>query len=242
VNVSDRDGDGVVSSNEKVFEGWRGTPQLFAHVIRTVHAIASTGKPGPQTLLIDVQLKKDHERFSSVEDFLQNVTSEALQHFSRIDVESSGERGMVNLTLRWLVPWWKFSSGFQSDAVVELKVTGDSDWADNARDVISNALERGWRKISWKGLSAALLSIGISLSTFLIVFFTGYLFEWPHRLLWALFGGFVSFFPAAWAGTWVIPTLEIAPSGQSRLWRTVKVTGTVVTSLVIAGLSKKLFG
>jgi hypothetical protein len=40
----------------------------------------------------------------------------------------------------------------------------------------------------------------------------------------------------------ILPALEVAPAGQSRLWRTTKFVVPIVVTLILSGVAKKLYG
>lgn len=226
-------------SAKATFSNWHGTPQLFAHIVRVLHGFTSAEQPERADLLIDVKVEDDHECFKSIDDFLQNITMEALRTFTGIEITSSSELGKIHLSLRWLTPWW--SAKKEDNSIVELDVVGaDLNWAEYACQTIVAAIKRGSGKVNEtaKGIILALCAtlIGIFITIVLI-----YLFHFRASAL-LIFAAFPLMIASVYLGAWLIPPIEIAPKGSTRLWRAIKLVGPLVVAIAIAGLTKKLFG
>lgn len=222
------------------FPAWRGTPQLFAHVVRVLCSSISDEQFQLISLSIDIKVRDDHEYFTSADDFIQNVTIEALRSFASIEIVSSSKLGTARLSLRWIHPWWSWT--MKDNCIVELEVTGsDSAWAENVQYTILAALNRGTLRIkeSVLGYLAGACAGLVVLSTVIVLH---YLFPSPSAG-WSIFiAGAILFLTGIYFTAWMIPAIEIAPKGGTRLWRTIKAVGPVLIAIAVAGLTKKLFG
>lgn len=222
-------------------ERWRGTPELFAHLARVVRRTVADGQTGSPTLTIDVEVKDDHELFTDANDFLANVTPEGLRHFRSICIRSEGSARVAAITLRWRRPWWRPATSPDGEVLVE--VTGELTWRDETRKTIETALARGDGRVGSKwataiggwGAAAALGVTAVSIGYLLKINEDVTLYAAGLLSVAGLIGG------ALW-GTWAIPSLEIAPVGQTNIRRILKFVGPIVVAIALAGLTKKLFG
>jgi hypothetical protein len=222
------------------FPAWRGTPQLFAHVVRVLCSSISDNQSQLISLSIDIEVRDDHEHFTSADDFLQNVTIEALRSFRSIEVVSSSKLGTACLSLRWVHPWWSWTK--EDNCIVELEVTGsDSAWAENVQHTILVALNRGTLRVK-ENVLAYLAGTCLGLVTVSTIIVTLYLFPSESVRWLIIIAGIILFLAAVYFTAWVIPSIEIASKGGTRLWRTAKAVGPVLIAIAIAGLTKKLFG
>jgi hypothetical protein len=239
VNSGPRSSNGATVAN-----AWHGTPELFAHIVRILASVTSEENSARDTLLIDVQVHEDHERFTSADEFLQNVTLEALRSFTRIDVKASSQLGQVHLVLRWRRPWWALGKG--KDSVVELGVTGsDPNWIDSSRRTVLAATSRGWNKYRNNSIREFITAfcVGIVVGvTFLVVIYLFFESFGGTVLLVAFAASYIiSAVVTMFYAAWLVPSLEIAPKGSSNLRRIIKTIGPVIAAIIIAGITKKLF-
>jgi hypothetical protein len=222
------------------FPAWRGTPQLFAHVVRVLCSSISDNQSQLISLSIDIEVRDDHEYFSSANDFLQNVTIEALRSFRSIEVVSSSKLGTACLSLRWVHPWWSWT--IKDNCIVELEVTGsDSAWTENVQHTILVALNRGTLRVK-EGILGFLAGICAGLVVFPTIIVILYLFPSESARWLIIIVGIILLLTGIYFTAWVIPAIQIAPKGGTRLWRTAKAVGPVLIAIAVAGLTKKLFG
>lgn len=223
----------TISEHTVVVNGWHGTPKLFAHLVRVVHEV--TGGD----LLVDVAVGADHERFGSAEDFLDHLSPEALRTFSSIAIHADGPAGSVRLTFEWLRSWWK--PGLSPDTQIVLQVTGPPD----SHQKIETALRRGVPTDFMRAGGNVGLSVGIVMSAGLIaVFSLTLLLNLDDGWLWTLFGfaSVLGIVVGAVVGTWLFPEVEIAEQGHRSYVQVLRFVVPLLAALVIAGLSKSLFG
>ena len=229
-------GDTVTTTN-----GWHGSPKLFAHVVRV---IAEVTDAADGDLVVDVAVGPDRELFHTAEDFLDRLSPEALRRFDSLRVSATGpDGGSVRLSMSWVRPWYQM--GTTPDTEVLLSVTGPQAWQPHARAKVESALNRGlptpfMRKggnVWLSGLLAAIGGIVAALGVSL-------LFQPDDAWVWALFVGspVVWLFAGLFAGTWLFPEVEIAEPGHRRYVRVLKFVVPLLAALMIAGLSKSLFG
>ena len=229
-------------STESDIERWRGTPELFAHLARVVQRVASDDEAAPATLEIDLEVEKDHELFSDADAFVTAVTPEGLRSFETISVTARGPSHWASVTFRWRREWWKPGTTPDGEVIVELD--GEADWRTQASTTIETALARGHGRMG-SGNAAGVTGFGIGTALVIVCFSLAALFDAEVGTALIVgagacwLGGMVA---GAFLGTWLIPSLEIAPRGQFRITRVGKWVGSLVLAIALAGLSKALFG
>jgi hypothetical protein len=220
---------------------WRGSPELLAHLARTVRRVVGDGSANSLTLTIDMKVGKDHEMFDEPADFPANATPEGLRHFKSICIRSEGDGRAAAITLQWRRPWWKPAMSPDGEVVMEL--SGDSSWIAQARETIGRALARGNGRIGSGGATAI---GGFGLPAVLVATWVtiGYLLSIDADVVFyvEVLLGVLGFFGGAVGGTWAIPSLEVAAVGETNIRRIVKFVGPIVVAIALAGLTKKLFG
>jgi hypothetical protein len=236
---------------------WRGSMELVLHVLRTAAASisAETGKPVPVRLI--VVTKYDQEPFTSIEEFQKYVTPEALRKFDWIDL-TAGERSLW-VQVRWSRqgPWLPIRIPGQAPRVpaVQLLVHGEgagvsAETVERVALPVWGAVNRGFHRWDVYLRSPWGLFVSWSFLFTALAFALGQLYhpvagqELGGALAWTLF---VVFFVAplvililGWK--WLLPLVEIAPKGQSRLERLRKGVITIVLGLIGAGIAKRLYG
>jgi len=222
---------------------WRGSPELLAQVARVAQRCATRDANRPECLIV-VEVAGDRELFSSPSEFVQNVTREALRRFKRIEIVTKSEFINIQVALAWRRPWWK--PGFGSDAEVILIVRGTSELEVEATfNQMRAAIKRG-------GTDGA-VPLALVTNTVIVLTVTAvvagtisalYLLGQSEQTieLASVGVGLLGFVIGALWGTWEYPALEVAPPGQTNLWRAVKFIGPLVGSAVVAGGAKALFG
>lgn len=220
---------------------WRGSPELLAHLARTVRRVVGDGAADSPTLRIDMVVGNDHELFDEPGDFPTSATPEGLRHFKSICIRSEGDGRAAAVTLRWRRPWWMPANTTDGEVIMELN--GDSSWIAQARETIGRTLARGNGRI---GSSGATAIGGIALAAVLTATWItiGYLLgiDASVTAYVVVLLGVIGFFGGMVGGTWAIPSLEVAAAGETNIRRIVKFVGPIVVAIALAGLTKKLFG
>jgi hypothetical protein len=224
---------------ELVLSGWRGTPQLLAHIIDVLCRAAQVDTAAPGGLVIDLTVKGDHEIFTSVDALLSRATTEALAKFQRIRIEVTGTAAHIVLVMRWVRPWYVPGSG--SDAAIELKVDAEQSELEIRKTVLA-ALVRGWRRVHKDSLASSMLALLFSLAAAFSAGVASYL-AW-NDVQWGLVlvVWFLGMIGGMFLATWIIPAIEVSPWRQSRFVRSGRAAGSVVLSLALVGLGKAIFG
>jgi hypothetical protein len=225
-------------SRRQTWKHWRGSPLLLAHVARTMQSAIEAETRTAADSVIDIEIDGDHERFASASDFQVRVTQDALRHFSRIVVGASNQHASCELVLAWSTPSWRRYRG--TAAHVELVVDGPDDAAASRMfKVVQPAVRRGRTKsdqrheLAFRGLFGVTFAVGILSAFYLLgVHDRGVQqFSFPLSILIA----------GACTG-WLFPALEVVPSGDTKRLRVLRVVGPIVVSVILAGVTKKLFG
>jgi hypothetical protein len=225
---------------------WHGTPALFAHIVRVLHSVASGDDADSGTLTIDVQVRGDHEIFTSVDDFLRDITREALRDFSSITVESGTKLRAAALVLNRPNPWWDVDADSKHpESGVVVIAASDQSWEEGVHQTIATALRRGARRLAFRRHNAVVPSILFGLFLGCTLLILQYLFPTDSPWLFFLFlipGVVVGGLAGLLLGSWVFPAIEIAPKGSSNFRRLFKVVGPILLAIALAGVTKKLFG
>ncbi len=235
-------------TTDDMWHCWRGTPQMFAHVIAAGLWWVKRHALGSPQCLIDVEVDGDHEYFLSPDAFNGAVTIQALRHFKSMSAQVTVDELEVRFALEWRRPWWSPGSpgDWSQDADVTLNVQGEAREAvDAVRQRMCLAIARGGASRSTA--KHGLVQLGIALVTAAIVTATvvSALYLLKASIDLVLVGAplfFVSFCVGAVLGAWIFPSIEVAPHRQSNLWRLLKSVGPVAVALILAGVTKKLYG
>lgn len=196
-----------------------------------------------QFFRMDVEVVGDHEVFSSPSDFTADVTREALQNFKSIAIEAAGDACHAKVTLRWRRSWWV--PGFDNDAEVLLEVSGpDDEVVEKAFTRIRSAIRRGGTEGETpQSLITLATCFGSAAALTLGTAFGLYLLKMPGDVI--TFGSIgaagLGFIGGAFFGTWMYPSLEVAPAGQTHLRRLLKFGVPIILTLVISGITKALY-
>lgn len=82
-----------------LWHGWRGPPELLAQVVRaSVFAVQDTTSVRPRSV-VRVNVSGDVERFTSPQQFKNEVTSHGLRHFDHITIKVDNESMVVEIIL-----------------------------------------------------------------------------------------------------------------------------------------------
>ena len=227
---------------------WRGTPQMFAHVIAAGLWWVKRHALGSPQCLIDVEVDGDHRIFLSPDAFNGAVTIQALRHFKSMSAQVTVDELEVRFALEWRRPWWSPGSpgDWSQDADVTLNVQGEAREAvDAVRQRMCLAMARTRREPEHgeTRFSTTWNRAGHCCD------------RYRNRRKCSLpsksfdrscVGGaplfFVSFCVGAVLGAWIFPSIEVAPHRQSNLWRLLKSVVPVAVALILAGVTKKLYG
>jgi hypothetical protein len=231
--VLGHDGEGGLAC--PVGNGWRGSPELLAHVaVAGLQAVQERFPIQRPDCLIDVKVDEDHEFFCSPEEFLERVTPEALQKFQSIEITISNAQSLSIFTLAWIPSqWWNPKWAFdpsKSDGSVILHVEGPDDLAvDYILAKMRTAANRGvWGfRESWQFHCFMAVIFVVALGTTLAPtlqwfrsYATGAEADWSWALLLAFLPALGLQYFAPWLFRYVAPPLEI--TSRRRLGRTLK--------------------
>jgi hypothetical protein len=233
------DADDRTVTQRRLWHYWKGSPELFAHAVRAAGDYVTEGDGDGPTTRIDVHVRGDREAFSSADGFLANVTTEALRGFDRIEVEVSGDDLHARWSLGKVGHWWKPARRHDADVVLEVSGRTDAQ-VGKALDAIAKAVARGVPR--WD--LSYLVGVAIGLVAMAVGYSGAYLLEVHESIRLttaaAIFAG--ASVPGVVWGAWLIPALEVAPRGQSRLRRVVRVLGGIALSVLAAGAGKAIWG
>jgi hypothetical protein len=233
---------------DDVWHFWRGSPELLAQIGRAaVRAVGTDGDPFPRCT-IDVEVRGDHEVFAPAE-FAKGVTPEALRRFTSIliSVEGVAQRPSVAIRRGTLRDRLSIHHG---DEIVLMMDGTEQQSGQRTLDVIRAAIMRGTKVMSAQTLVMVAVVVGTVLTGAGMVSAALYLtkaIERPWDLMTAPSGvatGFLVlavFIAALVLAAWAYPAVEVAPMGQSRIWRIAKIVGAVAIPLILGGITKLLF-
>jgi len=241
---------------------WRGSPGLVRHVAETaIHAIGHE----PQHVCISASVLDDSEEFTTPAAFIDNVTREALRDFDRLDIDV--RNAWISVSLVFLRRGEDLSLPGPEGPRVQLTVRcTDPDRSGEATDVarsVCASLRRGHRRwlgrtsgsddvpVSWRGPSlprptavsfaarvvGGFAFAGLVLSTTWTLFPKLELPSWTTIVIACVAG-----LGSAFAIPALVPSIEIAEPGATRLLKTVRWIGVTLVGLVVAQLLKKAFG
>ena len=224
---------------ERVWHYWHGSPQLLAHVARV--ALVSVGGEGGDkaTSLIDLKAGDDHEVFSSASEFVNDVSREGLSHFTSIRIKASNGDLEVDVVLIWRMSRWSFRSG--EDADVRLKVRGpDETVVQSAYDAVHGALKRGGTESRWLRFLPFLMGGCVALLALVVGLSGSYLLRVSATTAFVI-GGVLAVAGVVWS-VWAYASLEIAPFGETRFVRILKIGIPLALGLVATGLVTRVTG
>jgi hypothetical protein len=218
---------------------------------------------GDPEYLIEVGIRGDTEAFRTPDDFKANVTPEALRYFEWLGIGANNTTLDVQFILRRrqesaaydlqlgecrghrLNGQWRFHN-VPAEFAVEA-TTDDPERIKAVFDPVCAAVARGvpsWsRTILVYTLIPVLIGVGFASGLYLIesrwkwIIGVSYL---PFIVLIALY--VVGSILLRLSDVAIIPDVEIAEPGQSRLWRIMRIAGTVSGGLAVAALAKLFFG
>jgi hypothetical protein len=214
---------------------WRGSVKLLLHVARcAADSVAEkTGETDVPVSLV-VAVDGDEERFTSIDDFRKLVSPEALRDFGEIRFTIGAESSLrVKITFRR-----------RGEGAVHLLVEADnaSIREESIEDVgakVGAAIDRGGHKWDaalrspW-GLRLSIVGVIGASAVMSALFRTSFPF-------WLLIG----LAPATVYGlvmVLLLPQVEVAPRGRSRVELFGGAVITIALGLVVAGIAKRLFG
>jgi hypothetical protein len=193
--------------------------------------------------MIDFKVAEDHEIFSSPDEFVTSVTREALRKFKNIHIDVVGKALAINLSLRWLRPWW--APGRGNDAEVILGVRGEGQPSvEYAFAGMRAAIRRGGTETEFPATMVTLIMLVTAIAAAAGMASALYLLNVPVEVIFWVAGAvwiIGSVIGAVW-GEWAYPSLEVAPSGQMNFARLVKFFGPLIATLIIGGIAKALYG
>lgn len=212
---------------------WRGSTDLLAHVARTAQRVAAA-----DSCQIEVRVDGDREVFSSVKDFKDFVTPEALRRFESIAIHAHGPEVKAEVCLTRRRPWW------DRDAMVVVATSGpDEEQAATAFDGLYASVRRGGTETGGRSqglfaLAVIALAVVGAVGGQIVLYLLE--IEWPTWTRSVFFG--VALVLGAMIATWLYPSLEVTVHGKSNLARAVRWVSATFVTLVLAGLTKYLYG
>ena len=131
------------------------------------------------------------------------------------------------------------------DADVILEVAGRSEEIETRHAQIGRAVLRGGTEREAIQLALGLLlafAAGVAAASFVVSggFLVG--LDTTATAVTAITVGFLGFFLGVYWGTWAYPSIEVAPIGQTNFRRIIRILGPVLLTVLLAGVTKKLFG
>jgi len=237
---------------------WRGSPDLVRHIAETTTRKIG-GKP---ELKISVSLLEDQEVFCTPAAFADEVTPEALRDFHRLDVLVRDPRMSIDITFQRR----RRGAPFEDvDGRVKLSIRCFSpDHKDQALAVaraVCAALKRGHRRLfgrtegsdgipsSWRGPSlprpagATVIARALVGFAFALVVLSTISTLFPDAKIAPVVTGIiacVSGLGSARLLPTLVPSIEIAEPGKTRLWQTTRWFSVTVLGLLIAQIAKKV--
>lgn len=232
-------------SRDGAWDGWRGSKDVFAHVVSVGLSSIADRTAGPAKCRIDVEVGDDHEVFSSPREFREEVTLEGLRRFPNVSAEMTSGSLKALIELRWLRPWWKVGRGNDAKALLHVEGPTSPD-VSVVYEKLYAALRRGQLSQS----SPRSFIIGFVWGAVLNAIFSGtiamiaYLLDFSETIVIVSLSAsyLILLVPGSLWLSWACPSLEVAPYRQSNAWRLLKVGGPVVGSIMVTGVTKVLYG
>ncbi len=208
---------------------------------------SNSGDEGQATCMIDVEVDGDHEMFASARDFVHDVTIDALRRFASIQIDVVGPEMHVVVRLQRPQKVFKPDDLIKYEGVT-LEVLGRSPLAvEAAVSAMTAALKRGGARAGrgegyYRRLQAA-SGAAFGVAVIFVTTFTYYLVLKDPEFSSVLVIAFpLVLIAVAVAGFWAYPALEVAPRGETRIWRLTKVMGGLALGLVATALGRVAFG
>jgi hypothetical protein len=210
---------------------WRGSPELLAHVVDAADAALLDHGTESARCSIVVAVKDDREIFDSADAFRSRVTHEALHDFSSIEIGVTDELFDVDVS---------FVRGIGAGQVL-LSVSSwadESELVDDVRDRIRAAVDRERPR----RYDVPVMTGGFIVAAYFAVVSVESLLGTKDSIARELTPGVgVVVALLTLSLFWVRPSVEVAPVGQTRLWRIAKFLGTTLVAIIVAGIVKALF-
>ena len=238
---------------------WRGSPELIAHVARHAARLVDAAGDAAATVCLTVVVQGDPEVFDAPDDFVEHVTPEALRGFDRVSIAVRGNGVGVDVDLG--------RTESPSDQRVELRVGWRSPEQEQAAVAVARALavtlRRGYHRFfgdttgssqigpEYRGTAVPLRGVLFVAAQFLIGALVGAVFvatvdalveddATSEDLLTVAVGVVAAVFP--FAAAYVVPDVEVAEPGKTRLALVVRWTLRTVAAAVVAQVAKSIWG
>jgi hypothetical protein len=218
-----------------VWSEWRGSRELVARVADAAEEALHEHGTGALTCSIVVSVKDDREVFDSAQSFRARVTPEALRRFKSIEIKVGDALAEVEVSIVR-----RFGTGHVLLSVAcQTDDPDDREAVDAVRRRVRGALDRGRPgryQLSIVGSILLLAAWAASLSaSYLLSLKNSITFIALALGLGCVAGSFIL------ALFWVRPEIEVAPLGQTRLWRIMKFLGTTLAAIIVAGIVKAVY-
>jgi hypothetical protein len=220
------------------WHGWRGSLDQLTRVFRAMVEEAEKDAASTPECRIEVEVKGDREPFSSPQQFLNEVTKEALQRFQRIKCTVNASSVAIEYEMAWQFPIWMP----ERSAEVTLLVAGeDSSRVEGAAQAVQAAVSRAavgrWRhRIASKSLEMGMAG-AVAFIAALALASVGAVSAWA-------WGAVMAFALAVgeYLRRFLYPDLEVKQDGKSRFARVRGFVWTLLVALIGTGLGKLIFG
>jgi hypothetical protein len=224
---------------------WRGSLELLTQVARVGERAVKQHANATTALEIVVDVDGDQEAFDSPTDFKNELTPEALRRFQQIAIRVDGGDLTAKVQLRWNHAWWKAKKGHDVDVELAVQST-DKPAVKDTFQRLAAAMQRGTTKSGTRWLLPLYLLVctlcGIAGAA--VISTIGYLLGASDSVIWLSFAlAQVILIPAGVAfALWIVLPLEVFSPGKSNMARAFKWAIPVVTAILLAGLTKYLYG
>jgi len=213
---------------------WHGSKDLLLRVLRLAErCVADHGGAAVDPTCLYVKVGADREEFETIDEFAERVTSDALRNFSRIWFEVGQHPEDLFIRVRFEREGKVLDTGRARLEIWSAK----QDVAEAVEKRVTPALNRGCTQFdrAWRHPA------GIAVVVFITLFVQDHLFGWLDSWAAAGVGTLVGVF--VWVALYaVVPAVEIADPGKSRLERTRGVAVGIAIGLIGTGLGKAIYG
>jgi hypothetical protein len=241
---------------------WRGSVDLVLHVVKTAADSVSTvtGNDDVPVWLI-VGMEYDQELFRSIDDFRTSVTPEALRKFKWIDVRVGVPSIWVQVlwsrqkpgAALWARFFWFLQKPGTYRPAVQLTVAAEdpkvgAESVESIALTVGVALQRGFHSWDVRWRSPLGLSL-VACVLWVAVLFAALQFSFVREIqsdaaeiAFLTVSLLLPFALLVFVHEWVLPVVEVAPKGQTRVARVRTAVITLALGLIGTGISRRLFG
>jgi hypothetical protein len=231
---------------------WRATPGLVAHVARVCDKVARSLPHKEPRLSIVVAMRGDREVFKSPEEFSKDITREALQNFETLTIKARGPSLKIAVTFSRDPHLFRAREKDDRGVLLQvhaqapisrqqINLAGErlSRAVDRGRPWKAPSARKGWSHNSLPGTderkywatrvtSTRLATAIASLFALVPIYSFGDVSDdraWVYLVIFVFSFAAISLvvgLGGLYLQNWLFPAVEIAPQGNSNMWRTVK--------------------